>query len=57
MDTVKTRYFIVLIRTIVFTFVFSEGKYEIESLGEKFAANVFLKSPFDPENKRIMGIY
>lgn len=33
------------------------GKFEIEVLGRKYAATCHLKSPFDPENKRIMGDY
>ena len=33
------------------------GKYQIESMGTKFDANVHIKSPFDPKNERIKGIY
>ena len=33
------------------------GNYEIESMGTKYAANVHLKSPFDPKNERIKGNY
>lgn len=33
------------------------GEYEVEILGVRHNANVHLKSPFDPENKRLQGIY
>ncbi|XP_014248912.1 sarcosine dehydrogenase, mitochondrial [Cimex lectularius] len=33
------------------------GNYEVEVLGERHKASVHLKSPFDPENKRLQGIY
>ena len=35
----------------------SEGSYEIEVLGTKYSANIHLKSPFDPKNLRIQGLY
>ncbi|RDD45364.1 Sarcosine dehydrogenase, mitochondrial [Trichoplax sp. H2] len=33
------------------------GKYQIESIGNKFDANIHLQSPFDPKSKRVQGIY
>ncbi|XP_043254567.1 sarcosine dehydrogenase, mitochondrial isoform X1 [Colletes gigas] len=33
------------------------GSYEIEVMGERHTANLYLRSPFDPQNKRLMGIY
>lgn len=33
------------------------GEYEIDVMGKKYKANCLLKSPFDPENKRLMGDY
>ena len=33
------------------------GKYYLESMGTKFDANVHVKSPFDPKNERVKGIY
>lgn len=33
------------------------GTYEIEIMGEKYPANIYLQSPFDPQNKRLRGIY
>ena len=33
------------------------GQYSIEHLGEAIPARVHLRSPFDPENKRVKGIY
>lgn len=33
------------------------GQYEVEILGVRRKANVHLKSPFDPDNKRLQGIY
>ncbi|XP_054008164.1 sarcosine dehydrogenase, mitochondrial [Hylaeus anthracinus] len=33
------------------------GSYEIEVMGERHAADIYLRSPFDPRNKRLMGIY
>jgi len=32
-----------------------ERKYSIESFGERRSAQIFLKSPFDPDNKRVQG--
>lgn len=34
-----------------------DGRYTIERMGEEFPAQIHIKSPFDPENKRIQGIY
>ncbi|XP_077986603.1 sarcosine dehydrogenase, mitochondrial-like [Glandiceps talaboti] len=34
-----------------------EGDYQIESMGETFPATLHIKSPFDPKNNRIKGIY
>lgn len=33
------------------------GNYEIDILGERYKAECHLRSPFDPEGKRIKGIY
>nr|XP_033339035.1 sarcosine dehydrogenase, mitochondrial [Megalopta genalis] len=33
------------------------GNYEIEVMGKRYKAESYLKSPFDPQNKRIKGIY
>ena len=33
------------------------GEYHLESMGEKFPATFHLKTPFDPKNERIKGIY
>jgi sarcosine dehydrogenase len=33
------------------------GEYTIERMGEVFSAQIHLKSPFDPQNKRLKGIY
>lgn len=33
------------------------GNYEIEVMGRRYKATCHLKSPFDPENKRIFGEY
>lgn len=33
------------------------GKYQIEVMGELYDADVYLKTPFDPENRRIEGFY
>lgn len=33
------------------------GKYEIEAMGIRYPAKVYLQSPFDPENKRLQGHY
>ena len=34
-----------------------DGEYSIESMDNKYSANVQLKPLFDPENKRVNGIY
>lgn len=33
------------------------GNYEIEIMGKRYNANLHLKSPFDPEDERVHGIY
>lgn len=33
------------------------GEYALERMGVTYAAQVHLKSPFDPDNKRVKGIY
>lgn len=33
------------------------GKYEVEISGKKYPADMYLKSPFDPQNKRLLNIY
>lgn len=33
------------------------GEYKLECMGVTYPANIHLKSPFDPTNKRIKGIY
>lgn len=33
------------------------GTYEIEIMGQKYPASIYLRSPFDPHNKRLQGIY
>jgi len=33
------------------------GQYSVERLGQAIPARVHLRSPFDPENKRVKGIY
>lgn len=33
------------------------GNYEIEAMGKLYKADLYLQSPFDPQNKRLMGIY
>ncbi|XP_012253528.2 sarcosine dehydrogenase, mitochondrial [Athalia rosae] len=33
------------------------GSYEIEIMGKKYPAKLYLHSPFDPENKRLHGVY
>lgn len=33
------------------------GTYTIEHLGQRVSAQIHIKSPFDPENRRIKGIY
>lgn len=34
-----------------------KGNYEIESMGKKYKANLFLSSPFDIKNQRPLGHY
>lgn len=34
-----------------------DGEYFIESMGVKYPAKIHLKSVFDPENRRLQGIY
>ena len=33
------------------------GNYTIDVMGERVPANVHTKTPFDPDNKRVKGIY
>lgn len=33
------------------------GEYALERMGVTYPAQVHLKSPFDPDNKRVKGIY
>lgn len=33
------------------------GTYQLESMGAKYAAKYHAKSPFDPKNLRVKGIY
>ena len=33
------------------------GNYEIEVMGTKYPAQIYLQSPFDRENKRLKGQY
>ncbi|KAK0090478.1 hypothetical protein PV325_013384 [Microctonus aethiopoides] len=33
------------------------GEYEVEVMGERYPAKIYLNSPFDPENKRLQGDY
>lgn len=33
------------------------GTYQIEAMRKRYPARMYLKSPFDPHNKRISGIY
>lgn len=33
------------------------GHYQLEVMGKRFDATLTLKSPLDPENKRVQGIY
>jgi len=35
----------------------SSGEYEIEVLGQRYPATLHTKSPFDPKNNRIQGVY
>lgn len=34
-----------------------QGEYTIERMGDVYPAQIHIKSPFDPENKRVQGIY
>lgn len=33
------------------------GSYQLERMGVSYPARAHTKSPFDPENKRVKGIY
>jgi len=33
------------------------GTYQIEARGKRYPAKMYLQSPFDPQNKRLLGIY
>ena len=33
------------------------GTYHIERMGKKYPAKIHTKTPFDPKNKRVKGIY
>lgn len=33
------------------------GKYEVEIMGKMYPAQMYLKSPFDPQNKRLLNNY
>ena len=33
------------------------GDYYLERMGEKYKANIHLRTPFDPKHKRLQGIY
>lgn len=33
------------------------GSYELERMGVRYPAQAHTKSPFDPDNKRVKGIY
>ncbi|XP_020288905.1 sarcosine dehydrogenase, mitochondrial [Pseudomyrmex gracilis] len=33
------------------------GTYQIEARGKKYPAKIYLQSPFDPDNKRMLGVY
>lgn len=35
----------------------TSGSYEIEAMGKKYAATLYLKSPFDPSHQRLYGRY
>ena len=35
----------------------TEGEYAIESMDVKYKAQIHMKPQFDPENKRVQGIY
>ena len=34
-----------------------EGEYEIEAMGERYGAQIHMKTPFDAKNLRIQGDY
>lgn len=42
---------------VVTTDYIKSGEYKLESMGQNYPATVHLKSPFDPSNKRVKGIY
>ena len=33
------------------------GNYEIEVMGKRYSLDLYLRSPFDPQNQRLLGIY
>lgn len=33
------------------------GNYEIEVMGKRYLLDLYLRSPFDPQNQRLLGIY
>lgn len=33
------------------------GTYQIEVRRKKYSAKMYLQSPFDPQNKRLLGVY
>jgi hypothetical protein len=33
------------------------GTYQIEAMGKRYPAKMYLQSPFDPHNKRLLGTY
>lgn len=33
------------------------GTYQIEAMGKRYPAKMYLQSPFDPQNKRLQGTY
>lgn len=33
------------------------GTYQIEARGKRYSAKMYLESPFDPDNKRMLGVY
>ena len=43
-------------RTVTDEFL-QDGTYQLEVMGERHNAQLHLRSPFDPENKRPRGIY
>lgn len=42
---------------VVTTDFVKQGEYSLERMGVSYPAKVHLKSPFDPSNKRVKGIY